>query len=301
MNQEPMGLMEFQNRFATEGSCREHLFRMRWPNGYKCPKCGHDQAYYHAARCLYHCKSCGHRASLTAGTIFHKTRVPLRKWFWMIFLMSRQKSGISMLSMQEMLEIKSYKTVWVMGHKIRKAMADRDANYKLRGLIEMDDTYFGAPKSGKRGRGAEGKAKVVVAVESKGDKAGFASMSYVEKVGRAEIKEIARSHLEQGCTVRTDGWHAYVVLDSGDSRHEPVVVRSGKRASKVLPWVHTLIANIKGNIRGVYHGVSSKHLNRYLPEFCYRFNRRFWQSQMFDRLLTACLNTNTITFGELRA
>lgn len=301
MKQEPMSLIEFQKRFTTEESCQEHLFRMRWPDGYKCPRCGHNQAYFHSARHLYHCKSCGYRVSLTAGTIFHKTRTPLRKWFWMIFLMGRQKSGISMLSLQGMLEIQSYRTVWVMGHKIRKAMADRDAPYKLAGLIEMDDAYFGAPRSGKRGRGAEGKAKVVVAVESRGDKAGFATMCRVDKVSRDEIDQKVRAHLDQGCVVRTDGWRAYAVLDSAQSKHEPVIVGSGKNAIKVLPWVHTLIGNIKGNIRGVYHGVSSKHLNLYLPEFCYRFNRRFWESQMFDRLLTACLNTTTITFRELRA
>ena len=156
------------------------------------------------------------------------------------------------------------------------------------------------PRSGKRGRGAEGKAKVVVAVESRGDKPGFATMCQVDKVSRDEIDQKLRAHLDQGCVVLTDGWRAYAVLDSTQSKHEPVVVGSGKNAIKVLPWVHTLIGNIKGNIRGVYHGVSSKHLNRYLPEFCYRFNRRFWEPQMFDRLLTACLNTTTITFRELK-
>ena len=301
MQQEPMSLIEFQNRFGTEEDCQRYLFRMRWPKGYKCPRCDHEQAYFHRTRHLYQCKRCGYQSSLTAGTIFHKTRTALRKWFWMIFLMGRQKSGISMLSLGRMLEIKSYKSVWVMGHKIRKAMADRDANYKLAGLIEMDDTYFGAPKSGKRGRGAAGKAKVVVAVEKKKGKAGFAKMSEVQRVSKDEIDKKVKPHIDEHCVVRTDGWRAYGVLASEQSEHEPQVVGSGKNAVKVLPWVHTLIANMKGNIRGVYHGVSPKHLERYLPEFCYRFNRRFWESQMFDRLLTACVSTSTITFSELKA
>jgi len=233
MQQEAMSLMEFQNRFGSEEDCQRHLFCIRWPRGYHCPRCNHDQAYFHGSRHWYQCKSCGYQSSLTAGTIFHKTRTPLRKWFWMIFLMGRHKSGISMLSLQRMLEIKNYRTAWIMGHKIRKAMADRDAHYKLAGLVEIDDAYFGAPNQ--------------------------------------------------------------------QTNHEPVVVGCGQNAAKVLPWVHTLIANIKGNIRGVYHGVSSKHLKRYLPEFCYRFNRRFWESQMFDRLLTACVDTTTITFSELKA
>ena len=167
MQQKPMSLLEFQRKFSTEKACQEHLFRLRWPQGYKCPRCQHDQAYFHRTRQLYQCKACGYQASLTAGTIFHKTRTPITKWFWMIFLMGRQKSGISMLSLQRMLEIKTYKTIWVMGHKIRKAMADRDAYYKLAGLIEMDDTYFGSSKPGKRGRGAGGKATVWWRLKSK--------------------------------------------------------------------------------------------------------------------------------------
>ncbi len=215
--------------------------------------------------------------------------------------MGRQKSGISMLSLQRMLEIKSYKTVWTMGHKIRQAMAARDADYKLAGLIEMDDTYFGAPKPGKRGRGATGKAKVVVAVETPADKPRFAAMRMVPRVSSEEIQALVRERLATEAVIKTDGWQGYSFLDvSPGLRHEWLVPGSGKEAPKVLPWVHTLIANIKGNIRGIHHGVSPKHLPRYLAEFCYRFNRRFWEPQMFNRMLHACLNSTTITFLELR-
>jgi transposase-like protein len=301
MQQGAMSLIEFQRKFATEKACRQHLFDLRWPDGYQCPRCAHTKYSFHSTRHLYQCKSCQYQVSLTAGTVFHKTRTPLRKWFWMIFLMARQKSGISMLSLQRMLNIKTYRTVWVMGHKIRKGMAHRDAYYKLAGLIEMDDTYFGSSKPGKRGRGAGGKTKVVVAVETKGDKAGFATMQPVERLSGDEILKHMRDHLQGECVVRTDGWRAYGVFSSTEGEHQPMVVGSGKNAVKLLPWVHTLIANSKGIIRGVYHGVSSKHLGRYLAEFSYRTNRRFWESQLFDRLLTACLNCSTISFAELKA
>jgi len=119
MQQEGLSLLEFQKRFRSEKACQKHLFALRWPQGYRCPRCQHDQAYFHRTRHLYACKACGYQVSLTAGTIFHKTRTPLRKWFWMIFLMGRQKSGASILSLQRILEIRTYKTVWVMGHKIR--------------------------------------------------------------------------------------------------------------------------------------------------------------------------------------
>jgi transposase-like protein len=219
----------------------------------------------------------------------------------MIFLMGRQKSGISMLSLKKMLQIKGYRTVWIMGHKIRKAMAERDAYYKLAGIIEMDDTYFGAPKSGKRGRGAAGKAKGVVAVETHHDKPGFATMHKVEHLSGDEISQVLTDRLEDNVVSRSDGWRAYGVLDCGNRTHQPVIVGTGENAVKVLPWVHTVIANVEGNIRGVYHGVGPNHLSRYLSEFCYRFNRRFCESQMFDRILTACINTSSISYAEVKA
>jgi transposase-like protein len=302
MQQKALSLMQFQKRFGTEKACQKQLFRLRSPEGFRCPRCEHREAYFHRTRHLYHCKACGYQASLTAGTVFHKTRTPLTKWFWLIWLMGRQKSGISMLSLQRMLEIKSYKTVWTMGRKIRQAMSDRDADYKLAGLLEMDDTYFGAPKPGKRGRGAAGKAKVVAAVETPKDKPRFAAMRMVPRVSGAEIQALVRERLVEEVVVKTDGWQGYSFLDdSPRRRHKWLVPGSGKEAVKVLPWVHTLIANIKGNIRGVHHGVSQKHLPRYLAEFCYRFNRRFWEPQMFNRMLHACLITSTITFSELKA
>jgi len=301
MKQKPLNLLEFQRKFSTERACQKHLFKLRWPSGYRCPRCGHEAYFFHEPRHLYQCKACKYQVSLTAGTIFHKTRTPLRKWFWMIFMMSRQKSGVSMLNLQRILPIKSYKTVWSMGHKIRHAMSLRDSYYKLAGLVEMDDTYIGSKKSGKQGRGASGKAKVIVAVENKGTKAGFAKMECVDNLCMDMIYKSFEGHLEEDVVLKTDGWRPYRVLKSEQRTHEPVVVGVGKNAPNVLPWVHTLIANIKNNLRGIYHGVDIKHISRYLSEFCYRFNRRFWEKQLFERLLTACLNCKTITYSELSA
>ena len=299
MRQDSINLIEFQKKFSTEEACREHLFKLRWPSGYSCPRCEHREYYFHRNRHLYHCKSCNYQVSLTAGTIFHKTRVPLRKWFWMIYLMGHQKSGISMMSLQSMLEIKTYKTVWLMGHKIRHAMAHRDAYYKLAGLVEMDDTYIGSKKKGKQGRGAEGKLKVIVAVETEQNKPRFAKMVDVENMSKQMIFEAFDHRLEKDVVLKTDGWIPYIVLKKDQREHIPLKIRNSEKASKILPWVHTLISNIKGNIRGTYHGVDKNHIGRYLAEFCFRFNRRSWQKQMFNRLLNACLNSNTITYSEL--
>jgi len=298
MQQKEINLLEFQNKFPTEKSCLKHLYKIRWPNGFQCPRCGHDHASYHSTRNLFQCSSCRYQTSLTAGTIFHRTRTLLRKWFWMILFIGRYKSGISIRSMQKLLNIKDYKTAWMMAHKIRHAMAARDANYQLAGLIEIDDSYFGGSKPGKRGRGASGKAKVVLAIENRDDHAGFAKASMVSEVDSDSIQRAFGSYIRKGATIRSDGWRAYGILRSKAIAHD-VVIGSGQDGSKNLPWVHLLISNIKGGIRGVYRGVGAKHLNRYLSEFCYRHNRRFWENQIFDRLLSACTLTTTITYAEL--
>jgi len=301
MRMESVSFFEFQKRFGNEENCRRQLRLMRWPGGYRCPRCGCRKHSYHSTRGLYQCRDCRYQASLTAGTVFHRTRVPLTKWFAMIYLMSSFKSGVSIMGMQRLLDIKTYQTAWLMSQKIRKAMADRDACYKLGGLIEMDDAFIGPTKPGHPGRGAKGKTKFIVAVESEGKKAGFAKMRVVNSVSGNEIRGMASSSFEDKTTVLTDGWHGYRPLAQDGWDHIYEVVSEEKKAIKVLPWVHTLIANIKGNLRGVHHGVTPKYLSRYLDEFCYRFNRRYWPDQIFLRLINACINTSSVSRADLTA
>ena len=157
---------QFQKRFMTENRCNKYLLAKRWKDAFICPNCKHTEGYFIQTRCLYQCKSCKHQVSVTAGTIFHKTRTPLRKWFWVIYLITQSKHSYSVSGLQRLLKIKSYNTVWSMAQKIRKAMADRDAKYKLVGIVEMDDSYFGKLRAtGKSGRGADKKSKVIVSVQ----------------------------------------------------------------------------------------------------------------------------------------
>lgn len=293
---------QFQKRFATEDRCRQFLIKQRWPDGFTCPKCNSNEAYFIKSRFVFQCKKCRHQVSVTAGTIFHKTKTPLRKWFWMIYLLSQSKHSYSVLGLQKMLNIKTYKNVWSMAHKIRKALMDRDAHYKLSGILEMDDSYFGARQvSGKRGRGAKGKSKVIVSVTvNENDKPVFASMSIVSNIDKENICQIAQDKIALDSQVNTDGWPAYNVLKEHGIKQIKHIIGNPKNASVVLPWVHTIIANCKGIIKGVHHGVADRYLHYYLAEFCYRFNRRFWQMQLFDRIIHACLITKTITLAELR-
>ena len=291
---------EFQQIFSNEQDCRDFLFKRRWPHGYKCPKCPCKKYSYISSRGLYQCCRCRYQCSLTVDTIFEKSRTPLLKWFWMIFFIANQKNGCAALELKRFLAI-SYKTALYMSHKIRTAMVARDARYKLAGLVEMDDSYFGAKKyPGKRGRGSENKATVIVGVQlSEDELPQFTTMIQVENLTEKNVKQTVKEHVVEKSTIKTDGYSSYNVLKKYNYVHTPIVIADPKQASKLLRWVHVMIANVKGNIRGTHHGVSKKHLQRYLAEFSYRFNRRFSMEQIFDRLLTACIVAQPIAVAEL--
>lgn len=186
-----------------------------------------------------------------------------------------------------------------MLHKIRRAMSKRDANYKLCGLIEMDDSYFGGSKEGgKRGRGTA-KAKVIVSVStSKQENPMFAKMEVVDQIDQENIHDVASKEVAQGSTIKSDGLNVYSKLPEKGYFHTSIVVKD-TNICKALPWVHILVSNAKAFIAGTYHGLGRKHLQAYLDEFCYRFNRRFWEDQLFGRLLNACVSVQAMKFAEL--
>lgn len=312
---EERSLLGFQKTFATEEACFEHLRAMRWPDGFICRRCGHDKAWYIRTRRIMDCKRCRAKTSITAGTIFHKTRTALLKWYWLIYRMATDKVGTSVAEMQRLLDIEDYKTAWLMAHKVRKAMADRDARYTLAGLVELDDSFFGPP--GRiAGRGSERKSTVLCAVSLYKDakdrkRPGFAHMQvvedasaksiegFLERLGCGAATEEGRELLEK---IRTDGWKSYArAAKNKDLAHCKVVLRKPADAGRLLPWVHRVISNTKAVIRGAHRGVSEKHLQSYLSEVCYRFNRRFWEKELFDRLIRACVSTQTVTYPELVA
>ncbi len=291
-----ISFFEFQEKFKTESDCFHHLKKLRWPEGFKCPKCGHTKAYYMEKRKIFQCTMCRNQTSLTANTILHKTHMPLKKWFWAIYLVGSDKRGCSAKRLQKMIDV-NYDTAWSIIHKIRHAMKERDTLYKLCNFIEMDDAYFGGSAPGKRGRGATNKSKVVIAVENKGKAPGYAAMQVVDSIDSDHIENFAIQNIIEEQTIKTDDYSPYNALDK-NFYHLGEVVKAHE-AQKKLPWVHILIGNAKSFIRGTYHGVSHKHLQSYLSEFCYRFNRRFNEKLMTDRILTACLFTTNITYAEI--
>ena len=287
MKMPEISLLEWQERYGTEIACADALARIRWPNGFMCPKCSHERAYYMSKRKVYECSSCHYQVSVTAGTLFHSTNLPLVKWFWAIYLVASDKGGISATRLAKHIGV-SWLTARRMLQKIRIAMGRRDSIYRLDDLIELDDTYVGGKRSGgKRGRGAEGKKPVLVAVENKGKKAGFMAMEAVPTISGETVRQFLARHLQQGQTVRTDAFHALNTV--GETQNHLKKVTPANEAMNWLPWVHIIIGNLKKFLNGTYHGVSSRYLQEYLDEFCYRFNRRSWEPELPYRLLNACL------------
>ncbi|HNT26692.1 MAG TPA: IS1595 family transposase [bacterium] len=292
MQKKAMSLLEFQKMFGTERKCSRYLQAQKWPEGkYVCPRCGGTESYPINARHQYECKRCHHQTSLTAGTIMHKSKTPLVKWFWAIYLSSRDKGGISALGLSKHISV-TYKTAWLMLHKIREAMKSRDAEYLLSGIVEVDEAYFTGSKKNeddknvepvetKRGRGTD-KAKVLISVGTNPEtnRPSFAKMTVVSDVtGRTLIGGIEKT-VTAGSTIRTDGYAAYNALSEAGYKH--------KTTDDTMKWVHIVISNAKTFLRGTYHGACKNHLQSYLDEFCYRFNRRFWEDQLFTRTLYAC-------------
>jgi len=293
-----INLLDFQKKFQTEEDCEKHLFKLRWPEGFICPRCGHSKYYFISKRKLYQCCKCRHQASLTAETVMHRSRTTLLIWFWAIYLVSTDKRGLSALALSKKLGI-SYWKAWTMLQKIRRAMGDRDSNYQLAGIIEIDDSFFGGPKEDgdKRGRGTS-KTAVIVEASTDEDHVTYAKMTVVDNVNAVTIKSLVKVNIQENQTIKTDGFRAYNIISETGHSHLKEIVK-GKKAHEVMKWTHILISNTKAFLMGTFHRTGKKHLQSYLNEFCYRFNRRYWEFQLFDRLITACVFSQGLTYAEL--
>ena len=285
MQQPPTSFLEWTRKFATEESCLTELARRKWPDGFICPRCGHDRAHVLQRRRLHQCAACRHQSSATAGTVFEHTKLPLAKWFAAIYLAAADKGGVSALRLSKMIGV-SWPTAQSMLRKLRRAMGDRDRSCWLTGLVEADDALVGGRRAGKRGRGAEGKQPVLFAVERRGERAGFLAAQVVEGVSHEQVGAFSR-RLGDGLRVRSDAFRGLTAM-ARDHTHEPRPTPPDK-ADEWLPLVHLVISNFKRFLIGTFHGVSRTHLQEYLDEFVFRFNRRFWEDQLPARLVEAAV------------
>lgn len=290
-----MSLLEFIDCCGTEEQCREKLFQLRWPEGHKCEKCGSLRYAKINGRNEYYCKDCKNQFSLKKGTIMEGTKQPIRTWFCAIFLMARDKRGISALALSRELKI-NYKSARLISHNIKNTMSKRDMEYMLEGIIEMDEFYIGKGSNGKRGRGTN-KTKVLISM-SKNEKGHplYLKLKISDDLKSDTINTFVKENIKPGSTIISDGFKSYNSLLKVDVKHEVEI--SGENDEYLS--LHTIIGNVKNFILGTYHGLNKMDLQICLDEFCYRFNRRFCHRSLFDRVLHLCINGIHIRYKDLR-
>ena len=293
------GFLTFMDRYRDEAACIAALAELRWPNGFICARCAGRLAYQLAARPrVFECADCGRQHSVTAATVLHRTRTPLRKWFAAAWLIGQDKRGVSALFLARELALR-YDTAWVMAHKLRHGLSERP-EHPLDGLIEIDESYYGGrgkPESRGRGLTDPNKSLMAIAVETvpasprrgEGIKkshfvAGSARIAVLPAATAADLGGFVRGAAKPGARIITDGLKSYDGL-ADSFRHYSIVQDGGKNADAVLPIVHVLFSNVKTWLNGTFHGVSAKHLPRYAREWNYRFNRRRRIADLTDFLL----------------
>jgi hypothetical protein len=289
MVERPGSLPEFEARFPDEAACARWLFEKRWPQGFRCPGCGHDKGWeLDRGLLLSECARCHRQTSVTAGTVPHRSHLPLRLWFLAAWLVATHKNGISARQLWRQLGLGSYETAWLLLQKLRRAMVD-PGREPLAGLVEVevDETSRPLrtkddPVAAKPGRAHEGKLLIAGAVEIKGKGPGRARLAVIEDYSGESLGGFVAAAIASGSTVVSDGWSGYATLM--EVKHDPKVV-GPVAAHVVLPWVHRVFANAKRWALGVYHGLRQRHLQADLDEFVFRFNRRHTPTAAFERLL----------------
>jgi transposase-like protein len=274
MEEFPRSLREFHEQFSTEEACRDYLFRLRWPDGFRCPRCSGNR-YWPVRSALLECGKCSHQTSVTAGTIFQDTHKPLTDWFRAMYWVTTQKNGASALGIQRVLELKSYKTAWTWLHKLRRAMV-RPGRDRLTGRIEVDETFTAGVDEGTRGRHAGRKTLIVIAAQEDGPGIGRIRMRSIADASAASLLPFIKEAIEPSSTVHTDGWLGYLPVEAAGYDHEVTFLKGKKQtASELMPRVHRVASLLKRWLMGTHQGaVTQEHLDYYLDEFTFRFNRR---------------------------
>ncbi len=296
----PKNELEFDRRFQHEQACLDYLFNMRWPQGFVCPECGHRQ-YWQSSRDLFLCRNCQKQISVTAGTIFHGAKKPLPVWFKALWWFSTHTSGVNAVALQRMLGLGSYRTAWNWLQRFRTCTIFPDRQ-SLAGNVEADEIYLGGERSGKRGRGADHKCKIAVAVERQGKKLGRLRMQVVDDCSSAQLLPFIKNNVAAGSQVMTDGWKGYNGLEKDFVHHRVLSSQTEDKAS-VLPGVHLVASLVKRIILGTFQGrFDPEYLQRYLDEYVFRFNRRTCKSpgKRFWRIMQQAVSVPPVTNRQLR-
>ena len=293
-----MSLNQFLAKYGAEQQCEATLEDIRWPQGFRCPKCTSKEHYHYRRKGrvkVFQCRNCRSQTTLMEGTIFHSTKLPLTLWFQAMYFFSQNKNNISILELKRLVGI-SYPTAWRMKHKLMQVMYERESTTRLSGRIEVDDAYLGGENpGGKAGRGSENKVPFIAAVQTnKKNHPVYAVFSQVKAFTGEEVTAWANRSLVPSATVVSDGlWCFRSVKETGCSQQREVVGKGRKSTDmECFTWVNTILGNLKTSISGTYHAFDfEKYAHRYLGEYQYRFNRRFDLASLLPRLITAAAQT----------
>lgn len=298
----PRNLVEMTSWFSDQADCLDYIEWLRWPDGIRCRRCASGEGW-HTGRGDWLCTACGTRTSITAGTVFEKTRVPLPGWFLLAWRMTSEKTaGISAKGAQRLLELGSYQTAWTMLHKLRSAMV-RPGRDRLHGDVEVDETFVGGAKPGAPGRGAHGKVLVCIAVEVQSPMGfGRARLSVIPDASSKSLHAFVRDAVEPGSVVLTDGWRGYRGLDAIGYTHKPTSISgTGTHAHVTMPAVHRVAALFKRSLLNAYQSYPQLHLQAYCDEWAFRFNRRAstHRGQLFLRLLENAVECGPFQYSAI--
>lgn len=292
-------MAELEAQFPNEKTCLAYLSRVRWPNGYGCRYCGHEK-FWEVGKGKRECSRCWRQISVTAGTVFQDSHQPLRTWFRAMWYVTSQKIGVSALGLQRVLGLGSYQTAWTMLHKLRRTMVRPDRS-RLKGRVEVDETFWGAPEEKAYGRGALKKVLIVVGAEEDGEGIGRIRMTRIPNASAKSLERFVRGAIEPGSVLHTDGWEGYGAWLNPDYGHDVTILKGkpAEAASELLPRVHRVASLLKRWLMGTHQGaVSHEHLDDYLNEYTFRFNRRKSRSRglLFYRLLEQAVVTESATY-----
>jgi transposase-like protein len=295
----PRTQAEFETRFTTEAACRQYLADLRWPDGFQCPGCRGSSAW--SIGQLWECRACGRQTSVTAGTIFQDTRTPLTTWFRAMWWVTGTKTGTSALGLQRILGLGSYQTAWAWLHKLRRAMV-RPGRDRLSGHVEIDETLIGGLGGG-RGRSTKKKALIIVAAEEGGRGIGRVRMRRIPDASAPTLQAFIDEVVERGSYIHTDGWDGYERVRSSGYHHDVSFLRGHHElASQLLPRVHRVVSLLKRWLLGTHQGaVTQAHLDYYLDEFTFRFNRRRsrHRGKLFFRLAQQAVAVEPVPYRTL--
>lgn len=294
----PRTALELEQRFSDEQACRRYLFALRWPEGFVCPRCSGNEAW-ETSRGLWLCRTCRYQLSVMAGTLFHRSHQPLTLWFRVMWQVTSQKNGISAMGLQHTLGLGGYQTAWTMLQKLRRAMV-RPGRDRLDGTVDVDEAYWGGQEEGVIGRLTHKKALILVAAEHDGKGIGRIRMARLDDLMKASLHGFIAQSIKPGSTVCTDGLPAYMGMKG--YTHNRQVQRHAPDGEHLLPRVHRVISLLKRWLLGTHQGaIGNEHLDYYLDEFTFRFNRRTSASRgkLFYRLAQQAMQIEPTTYQEL--